>query len=150
MAENEIYRKTDGVLFNYKSIKVEIENLSIEIEELKQDYRGCGAITYEEKSSPTYKFNSSVENELISREKQIKHLENIRNSKQRLIQKIDNSLKTLTDIERKIIELRCFEGYGWSKVGVLLNMDGDYCGRIKRDAINQIAPLIWIGTRYTE
>lgn len=42
------------------------------------------------------------------------------------------------------------KGYGWNKVGALLNMDGDYCGRIKRKTIHEITPKIWIKEKYTD
>jgi DNA-directed RNA polymerase specialized sigma subunit len=73
-----------------------------------------------------------------------------KNRKQRLIDKIDSALTSLDDEEREIIELRCFKRMGWSKVGVLTNRDGDYCGRIKRKAVNKLSELVWISKKYTE
>ena len=58
--DKNLYKKTDGVLFNYKSIKAEISNLELDIEELKDERDGMKGISYEEKSSPTNKFNISV------------------------------------------------------------------------------------------
>lgn len=149
MNNDNLYKKTDGVLFNYKTIKVEISNLQTEIEEIESDYQGVSGISYSEKTGVTNKFNSSVENELLNKRKLIDKLSKEMESKKRLISKIDNALSTLEGTERRIIELRCFEGYSWAKVGMILKMDGDYCGRIKRTAINQIAPLIWIKEKYS-
>ncbi|SHE61804.1 siderophore-interacting protein [Clostridium fallax] len=149
MSDNN-YRKTEGILYNYIDIKTEIKNTEIDIQELKAEYEGVSGISYEERSTPTNKFNSSVENELLRKENLIKKLIREKDSKQRLINKIDNALEPLDEIERKIIEYRCIRGYGWTKVGVMLNMDGDYCGRIKRKVINKIAPNIWIKEKFID
>lgn len=144
MIDKDLYQRTDGVLFNYKIIKTEIKNLELEIEEVSSTYNGVGSIGYEEKTGQTNKFNSSVENEIINKEKVLNKLHREMNSKKRLIAKVDNAMETLSENERKIVEYRCINRYSWSRIGALLNMDGDYCGRIKREVINKISPLIWI------
>ncbi len=67
--EENLYKKTDGVLFNYKSIKAEIFNLEIEIEELQEEYDGVKGMTYEEKTGSTNAFNSSTENEIMKKKR---------------------------------------------------------------------------------
>ena len=121
MNEDNLYKKTDGVLFNYKSIKAEIFNLQLDIEELEEERDGMKGISYEEKSSPTHKFNSSVENEVIKREREINRLLKEKRSKERLITKIDNALDTLESEEKEIIRLRCFERKPWNIVGMVIN-----------------------------
>lgn len=148
--EQDLYKKTDGVLFNYKTIKAEIENLEIEIEDVKSEFDGVNAISYEEKTGPTNAFNSSVENELLKKEKLISKLLREKGCKERLIRKIDNALETLEDDEREVIELRCIERMGWNKVSASIDRNGDYCGKIKRDAVNKLSELIWIRKKYTE
>lgn len=147
--EQDLYKKTDGVLFNYKTIKAEINNLDIEIEELQAECDGVKAITYEEKSSPTNAFSSSVENEILKKEKEISKLLREKKSKERLIRKIDNALETLEENEREVVRLRCIERLGWNKVSIRIDRDGDYCGKIKREAINKLSELIWIRKKYT-
>lgn len=147
---NNLYKKTDGVLFNYRTIKAEINNLAIEIEEIKSEIDGVKSIGYEEKTGSTNAFNSSVENEILKKEKLMNKLAREKSNKQRLINKIDNALTILEDEEREIIELRCFNKMGWNKIGVITNRDGDYCGRIKRKAINRLTEVIWISKKYTE
>lgn len=142
--EQNLYKKTEAVLYNYKNIKAEIKNIAIEIEELSQDYRGCGAITYEEKSSPTYKFNSSVENEIVNREKQIDYLENTKSSKQRLIDKIDNALSTLDERSHKIIELRYFSKQSNKQLAINLNLTEQRVSEIKTEIVNSLTKLIFI------
>ena len=148
--EQNFYKKTDGVLFNYKTIKAEINILDLEIEELREECDGVKGVTYEERTGPTNAFSSSVENEVLKKEKLINKLLKEKGSKERLIAKIDNAMTILEDEEREIIKLRCFEKMGWNKVGVLTNRDGDYCGRIKRKAVNRLSGLVWISKKYTE
>ena len=147
--DKDLYKKTDGVLFNYKSIKAEIFNLELDIEELKEERDGMKGISYEEKSSPTHKFNSSVENEVIKREREINRLLKEKRSKERLITKIDNALDTLESEEKEIIRLRCFERKPWNIVGMVINKDADYCGKMKRITVNKISDLIWMRRKIT-
>jgi len=149
MEDKNLYKKTDGLLFNYKAIKAEIFNLDIEIEELQEEYDGVKGITYEERTGPTNAFNSATENEVMKKEKEISKLLKEKKSKERLISKIDNALDSLEDEEREIIKLRCIERKSWNKVGMITSRDGDYCGKIKRAAVNKLSELVWIRKRYT-
>lgn len=147
--EKDLYKKTDGLLLNYKIIKAEINNLELEIEEIKSEYDGVKAVGYEERTGKTNAFNSSVENEILKKEKLIRDLMKEKRSKEILISKVDNALTILEEEEIKIIKLRYFEKMGWNKIGILTNRDGDYCGRIKRKAVNKISELIWVSKKYT-
>ena len=69
---NEIFRKTEGKLFDYKNIKNEIEAIELEIENIKNDYRGCGSISHEESTGPTFNISRSVENEVLKKEERNK------------------------------------------------------------------------------
>lgn len=148
--DQDLYKKTDGVLFNYKTIKAEINNIEIEIEELKDEFTGVSAIGYDERSGPTNAFNSSVENEVLKKEKEINRLLKEKRNKERLISKIDNAIETLEYEEKEIIKLRCFERRSWNTVGSLTNRDGDHCSKIKREAVKKLSELIWIRRKYTE
>lgn len=148
MINKDLLKKTEGVLLNYKTIKAEINNLLLEIEDVEAEYKGVSELTYGEKTGATNKVNSSVENEVLNKIKIVENLTREMESKKRLISKIDNAMATLEETEKRIIELRCFEGYNWNKVGMILNMDGDYCCRIKRAAINKILPLVWVFNKY--
>lgn len=146
--KQELYKKTDEILSNYKAIKAEINNLQLEIEEISSEYDGVKAVVYEERTGTTNAFNSSVENEILKKEKLINKLLKEKRSKEILINKVDNALAVLEEEEIKIIELRYFQNMGWNKIGILTNRDGDYCGRIKRKAVNKLSELIWISKKY--
>lgn len=146
--DKNIYRLTEEVLINYNSIKTEIKNIELDIEEIQSEYEGISGVSFEERTSKTNKFNSSVENEILKKEKLIKKLKREKESKIRLITKIDNSLEVLDETERKIIEYRLVKGYSWIKVSTLLNINNDYCGKIKKKAINKISNKIWVKEQY--
>ena len=72
--KNKLFREVEARLHNYKNLKIQINNLELDIEREKNDYRGCGAISYEEKTGVTYNINRTVENEVISKEKRLNKL----------------------------------------------------------------------------
>ena len=68
------YRRIEGVLYSYTILKAEIKNIELEIETMINDYRVTGAISYEEKTGPTYKVTSAVENEIVTKKEDRKKL----------------------------------------------------------------------------
>ncbi len=123
MSKENDYRKIEGLLFSYPKIQIEIKNLRIDIEEIKDVIAIHGASDAPRASTPTYAFNSSVENEVIQREEKlpdrINRIENMIRSKERQLQKIDNVLLTLEKGDQEFIELRY-----WKKIGIK-----DLCSR---------------------
>ena len=75
MIDKNIFRKTEAILYSYPQLEAEIRCLELEINNIKNNYEGCGAIGYEERTQATNKFNSAVENEVINKEKEISALE---------------------------------------------------------------------------
>ena len=71
----ELFRKVEGKLFGYKKLEGIIEKITLDIEEVKNNYRGCGAIRYEERNGATYNISRTVENEVIKKEQRINYLE---------------------------------------------------------------------------
>ncbi|WP_242979655.1 hypothetical protein [Clostridium perfringens] len=65
----ELFRKTENLLRNYNRLETEIKLIEGEIEDIKEYYTGCVVIGYSEKSGPTNKINSMVEDEIIRKEK---------------------------------------------------------------------------------
>lgn len=153
MTEKDKYRKTEGVLYNYKKIQAEIANLELEIAEVESEYRGCGAISYEEKTGPTNKFSSSVESEFEHKRKLVERLAREQEKKQRLLKKVDNAIETLEGNELKIIQLKFFaeeRKKSWNEIGDIMNLDADYCRSIKRQAIKHLADIVFVADKYTD
>ncbi|EGT5649380.1 hypothetical protein [Clostridium botulinum] len=145
--DKTLYSKLEGILYNYKRIKQEINNIYLEIHYIESNYKESGAISYEEKSSPTNKFNSVVENEVIQKEKIIEKLKKTLESKELIINKIDNALSTLTEKEREIIIIRYIEGQGevnWPTVANKTYLSESRCYQIKDDTIKNLIPIVFL------
>ncbi|WP_010292211.1 hypothetical protein [Clostridium senegalense] len=67
ISKNNICKLTEEVLANYNSIKAEIKNIELDIEEIESEYEGVSAVSFEEKTGKTNKFNSNVENEILKK-----------------------------------------------------------------------------------
>lgn len=102
------YKKIEAMLYNYKKNKAKIKNISIEIEKINTDYKGISSISYSEKTGSTNKINSSVENEVIEKEKRISDLEKEKIFLQGEVSQIENALEVLTDSQREIVTLKYF------------------------------------------
>ncbi|WP_243121874.1 DUF722 domain-containing protein [Clostridium perfringens] len=104
--DKELFKKTEAILYGYNNLALIIELLKIEIKDLEDYYKGCVAIRYEERTQATNKFSSTVENELVERERNLKILKNDLKNKITLKRRIDKAVQGLRDEERKLIELR--------------------------------------------
>lgn len=93
MSNREVFKKTEGILYNYSMLKAEINNLKLEIEEIENEYGGIGAISYAERSGNTNKISDSVASEIIFKEKEFYKLNKIKKSKEILLSKINNALE---------------------------------------------------------
>ena len=102
---NELFRKTEGKLFDYKNIKNEIEAIELEIENIKNDYRGCGAISYEERTGPTYNISRSVENEVIKKEERINYLQYVKKKKEIKMKKIEIAINNFNIEQKELFKL---------------------------------------------
>lgn len=146
--ERTIIDDTIDLLDKYKITVAEMQNLKIAIEENQdEEYMGCSAIKYSESNGKTNKFNSSVENEVISREsdERIKKLKRELKNKQMILQKIGNALETLTDREYDIINLKYFKKLKtWEKVGEKLELTGEYCRDLNTKIVNKLSKVIFI------
>lgn len=140
--EKNDYRKIEGMLYNYTSIKIRIENKTIDLDELENDYRGIGTIGYEERSSPTNAFSSTVENEIIKRDEKILRLRKEIKLMQNQIQRIDNAMQELKDYERALIEMKYFKKMNHEKIADELGFEPESIAKIKARIINKLIPLI--------
>lgn len=105
MDRKELFKKVEAKLHNYKNLEVQIKNIELDIQREKNDYRGCGAISYDEKTGVTYNISRSVENEVIAKEKRIGKLMQLKLEKEIEKQKIENSLTCLDIIETDFFNL---------------------------------------------
>ena len=139
--EKELFKEAEYILYNYKFINPKLDIIELKINNLKNTV-DLSAIDYsKDKTSSTNAFNSSVENEVIKREKQLSILQE---EKQQLIyqqQLVDKVLKLLDDEEKKVVELRYFSNpkRTWTSIQNELNLSPDTAIRRRREIINKIA-----------
>lgn len=145
-------RAIEGMLNGYTSLVNEIKNISLDIEELKNDYRGCGSIEYSEKTGKTYKFNSGVENEIINREKKIENLEKLKRGKEIQVERVNNALEVLSENELKVIKFKYFDERkkSWTKVSYKMDMCEAWCRQLKDRAIKKMAVIIFVSEETSE
>lgn len=147
MIDKDTFRKTEAILYNYPQLEAEIKCLELEINNIKNNYEGCGAIGYDERTQSTNKFNSSVENEIINKEKELKRLNRDLNNKRTLKEQIDSTVERMNDNERKLIELKYTNRntLSWSQVSYILGFNVDYVRKeIRQEAINKLGKTIFI------
>lgn len=135
-----LYKKTEELLYSYKTLVAEVKNLDIEISEL--EYIGCSGISYEERTQSTNKFNSSVENETISRVEEINRLKDMKFKKENIVNKINNALESLDERSREIIKLKYFERVNNYKIAKKLDITEIWLCTLKNEAISKVSNLI--------
>lgn len=121
--QNEnLYRKIEGMLYSYPKIKAEIENIKLDMEELNDNVIGIsGASDNKIKpSTSTYAFSSNVENEVVNKDERMESLNRLLRSKERFIEKIDNSLEILSDDEQILVSLKYFKRQKLERVAEVL------------------------------
>lgn len=146
MIDKNIFRKTEAILYDYNNLALRIDLLKAEIKDMEETYQGCGAISYEERTQATNKFNSSVENEIIQKEKELRALKLDLNNKIKLKRRIDGAVQGLKDEEKKLIELRYINkrSLSWNQIAFVLKYSQEYCRKdIRRKAINKIGDTIF-------
>lgn len=147
MIDKKIFKKTEDILKDYQQLDAEIKCLELEINNIKNNYEGCGAIGYEERTQSTNKFNSSVENEIINKEKEIARLTILLNDKKTLKEQIDTTMENMLETERKLIKLKYLntDELSWRQVACMLGFDKDHIRKkIRVNAINKLAVTIFI------
>ncbi|EOU2113564.1 TPA: hypothetical protein ACG0NJ_002193 [Clostridium perfringens] len=139
--EKEEYREVEEILKGYRDLLDRIETIKEEMRELKEFYLGCGAIEYRECTGTTYKFNSSVENEVVDKEKRLAQL-NIELTRCTILKnRIDNAVSKLEDVDKKVIEYRYINkrSLGWKEIAFAINYSESHCrNRIKPRAIKSM------------
>lgn len=144
VSKDKYYRVVEAMLCRYKNVEAEIQNIDLAIEELECEYQGCLPIGYKEKSGPTHKFSSVVENEFVNKKVKPEYLKALK--KKALIQnrKIDNALNTLDYRSREVIELKYFMKLSNKQVAARLDLTEQWVCEIKRKAINSLITSIFV------
>ena len=143
----DMYSYVEGKLYNYKSMKVELNSYKIDLEYLNKDYEGCRGQSYSGiTSSRTNSLYSSVENELIRKEKRKERLQSKITEKEREIRKIENALELLDDEELQLVELRYFSDrmkpLSWLAIGKEMLTSGKRCRYLRDRVLFKLSTVI--------
>lgn len=135
------YSMVESILYNYPKLKVEIDNLKIDLEEAREIVGIRGASGNEKAGSSTNAFSSVVENEVLEREKnlerKINRLIGLIQSKERQLKKVENILSTLTEYE-----MRYFKRYSVGRICEVLELSEDgFNKRRKNIIVKRLIPL---------
>ena len=142
------FKKTEYYLYKYKDIDKLNQLADIKIKKLLNDVSIGGGDMFGEKSSPTNKFSSSVEDEVIKRSETIQvEIDKLKREKEeRNLEKelISTSLTLLADEERHLVELRYFSKptREWASIADELNQSVDNCIKVRKKVIEKLADYI--------
>ena len=142
------FKKTEYYLYKYKDIDKLNQLADIKIKKLLNDVSIGGGDMFAEKSSPTNKFSSCVEDEVIRRSEFIQvEIDKLKREKEeRNLEKelISTSLTLLAEEERHLVELRYFSKptREWASIADELNQSTDNCIKIRRKVIEKLADYI--------
>lgn len=140
----ELFRETECRLHNYKYLEIQIKNLELDIEREKNEYRGCGAISYDERTGVTYNINRSVENEVIAKEKRIGKLMQAKLEKEIEKKKIENALTCLDIIETDFFNLfyNSKSKNNMKYISIKMHMDRSYLYKLRENVVYKIIGML--------
>ena len=101
------------------------------------EYRGCGAINYSSEGNKSNSFNSSVENEVLERERKIYMLKKRLLDKKALKDKIDIIIESLSENEKKLIKFRYLNSNpeSWDEISKKLRFSTSHCSKAFRKKV---------------
>ncbi len=143
--KKKLFRRVEGRLHNYKYLEMQIRNLDLDIEQEKNEYRGCGAISYDERTGVTYNISRSVENEVIAKEKRIGKLMQVKLEKEIEKKKIENALSCLDTNETNFFNLfyNSKSKNNITYISIKLHMDRSHCYKVKKRIVYKIMGMLY-------
>ena len=143
--KKKLFRETEARLHNYKYLEIQINSLELDIEREKNDYRGCGAISYDERSGVTYNMNRSVENEVIAKEKKVGKLMQTKLEKEIEKKKIENALTCLDIIETDFFNLfyNTMNKNNMNYISMKMHIDRSHCYRMREKIVYKIMSMLY-------
>ena len=133
----------ENLLKNYRKNKYKINYIDIEIEEIERSFEGVRGLNIsQEKTGPTNKFNSSVENEIINKERRIEELKIKKDNLQTEIKKAETFLEYLEGRNKKVIEMRYIKGLKWDDISEILEISNPTSIKIKDESIQELVTIL--------
>lgn len=140
--DNKKFKFVEAILYNYKNTKAEIKFMYLDLEILENDYRGVGAIAYEERTGSSNAFSSSVENEVVKRANDIQRLKSKIRLKEIEIEKIDAALETLNETDLFLIKEYYINKKQLKHLSIEIGFNENYASVYKSNIVNELSNLI--------
>ena len=138
------YKQIEEMLKVYPVIKAEINNIEMDMLEIENNVGFKGVSDDPRPSTPTYQFNSTVENEAlsISRDRLLSNLKEEKKKRQRKIDRIENAMSILSEIEEEIISLYYFKKSSMTSISYKIDRDKSQVYRKKKYAIRKMSDIM--------
>ncbi len=137
--KDKYYKSVEKLLYNYNMLKINIEIMDKQLEELKEE-DGLTSIPFNGVSiSKTNKIHSQTEDTAM---RKIEAEELLRKRKEKLENKLETINKLLTglnDVERRIIVMYYIHGLQWWQIAYEVKYSERHCRRIRSEAICKLA-----------
>ena len=146
--KDSYYSKIEGILYGVPKLKVEIDNLRLDLEEAQEVIGMRGTSGNEKAGNATNAFSSSVEDEVINRDENLEDtivvLTNAITRKERHLKRIENIFGTLTEEGCMLIEMKYFKRYTVGRICELLDITPDtFNKRRKKILVKRLIPLFF-------
>ena len=135
-------KKVKDRIKKYKSIKADITNIDIRLQELEEEIIGITSIVNEERTSKTYKVVSGVE---VQAEKYMNEKEKLVKEKTillREIRRIDNAMSVLDEIEKGIIEILIIDNRRCALAQMKYNLSYSRVKQLQAEAIKKMSKYL--------
>ncbi len=137
--KDKYYKSVEKLLYNYNMLKINIEILNHQLEELKKE-EGMKGINYDDvKISKTNKFHSQTEETAINNIELEKLINKKKEKLQSKLDMLDKLTEGLNKVEREIIRMCYIEGKQWWQIAYEVKYSERHCRRIRSEAICKLA-----------
>ncbi len=137
--KDKYYKSVEKLLYNYNMLKINIEILSHQLEELKKE-EGVKGVAYDDvKISKTNKFHSQTEETAINNIELEKLINKKKEKLQSKLDMLDKLTEGLNKVEREIIRMYYIEGKQWWQIAYEVKYSERHCRRIRSEAICKLA-----------
>jgi DNA-directed RNA polymerase specialized sigma subunit len=136
------YKTTEKFLYNYRPLKISIENMESELKELEP--LGASAIDYsKEKTGATYNISKQTEDEALHIITQKEILKDRIEKTKKKVERIEKGLSSLSPIEKEIISRRYFESEQWYEIAYKVKYHESWCKEIRKRAIIKLSVALF-------
>lgn len=139
--QNNCFRFTEKILYDYKHMESHINQLEDLRKEIKsENYIAMRAITYDDiKVSPTYKISNAVRDGVIDPVKVVQEIEIDIYHEKSLMKKVNRAINNLDIFRKNVIEYRYLKKMDWTTMAQELHSNEKTLRKYKKEAVTSIA-----------